>query len=85
MQISLRSRNNHRTEDTSDNNVGGSKRLRARKSSNGRTRRRGWREREDEWCTGRGSLLTLEPKTAAGVAWSLILMSVSANYREIRE
>lgn len=34
---------------------------------------------------GRGSLLTLEPKTAAGVAWSPILTSVSANYREIRE
>lgn len=34
---------------------------------------------------GRGSLLTLEPKTAAGVARSLILTSVSANYREIRE
>jgi len=34
---------------------------------------------------GRGSLLTLKPKTAAGVAWSLILTSVSANYREIRE
>lgn len=34
---------------------------------------------------GRGSLLTLEPKTAAGVVWSLILTSVSANYREIRE
>lgn len=28
---------------------------------------------------GRGSLLTLEPKTAAGVAWSPILTSVSAN------
>lgn len=39
----------------------------------------------EERTNGAGSLLTLEPKTAAGVVRSLILTSVSANYREIRE
>ncbi|EGI68574.1 hypothetical protein G5I_02768, partial [Acromyrmex echinatior] len=87
MQISLRSRNNYRT-DMSDNTLAEANVCaRGRVVMGGRDGEDGGDERMErtEWCTGRGSLLTLEPKTAAGVAWSLILTSVSANYREIRE